>query len=85
MKGLSWIIDLIEAARVGTIQNRRLIEREDAQNMDAAVNVYFDLAEKSVQSGAIVGQQDEADWKVAQVCKEQYEELLHVLMPQIPD
>lgn len=85
MKGVSWIIDLIESARVGVIQNKRLYNKDMLDKARLSVNFFMGVADNSVQQGAICGKQEANDWEQAQMSYRHYEEYVTLLLSQLPD
>lgn len=85
MKGFDWLINAIENMRIGTIQNRRYMDKNGAQVLSASVDTMMALAKKDAENGGLYTQADRQDFDTAQVCKDQYQELLSVLLSQLPD
>lgn len=85
MKGFDWLINIIENARIGTIQNRRYLKKDDGPKYGSAVSVFMDLADQDAQNGGVLNRTDEQDYQLAKVLSGQYEELLTTLLSQIPD
>lgn len=85
MKGFEWLINAIENMRIGTIQNRRYMDKNGAQVLSASVDTMMALAKKDAENGGLYTQADRQDFDTAQVYKDQYQELLSVLLSQLPD
>ena len=85
MKGFDWIINIIENARIGTIQNRHFLKKDDGAKYSSAVSAFMDLADQDAQHDGLQNKTDQQDYQLARVLSGQYEELLTTLLSQIPD
>ena len=85
MKGFDWLINAIENMRIGAIQTRRHLTNDGAKLLSASVDTMMEMARKDAECGGLFTVTDRQDLDTAQVCKDQYQELLSVLLSQLPD